>query len=51
LHHTIGLPNFSEELRCFQPVTCHQVTFSPNSCIWIVCGHNFVVVAALNQSH
>ncbi|PUZ73575.1 hypothetical protein GQ55_2G485300 [Panicum hallii var. hallii] len=24
LHHTIGLPDFSQELRCFQPVTCHQ---------------------------
>ncbi|KAK1666139.1 hypothetical protein QYE76_054298 [Lolium multiflorum] len=24
LHHTIGVPNFSQELRCFQTVTCHQ---------------------------
>ncbi|EEF39845.1 pyruvate decarboxylase 1 [Ricinus communis] len=24
LHHTIGLPDFSQELRCFQPVTCIQ---------------------------
>ncbi|KAJ8486710.1 hypothetical protein OPV22_019195 [Ensete ventricosum] len=24
LHHTIGLPDFSQELRCFQTVTCHQ---------------------------
>nr|CAB3459057.1 unnamed protein product [Digitaria exilis] len=24
LHYTIGLPDFSQELRCFQPVTCHQ---------------------------
>ncbi|CAL5422794.1 unnamed protein product [Camellia sinensis] len=24
LHHTIGLPNFSQELRCFQTVTCYQ---------------------------
>ncbi|CAM8881711.1 unnamed protein product [Rhodiola kirilowii] len=24
LHHTIGLPDFSQELRCFQPVTCFQ---------------------------
>lgn len=31
LHHTIGLPDFSQELRCFEPVTCHQVTFPPNS--------------------
>jgi len=31
LHHTIGLPDFSQELRCFEPVTCHQVTFAPNS--------------------
>ena len=25
LHHTIGLPDFSQELRCFQTVTCFQV--------------------------
>ncbi|XP_027933539.1 pyruvate decarboxylase 1-like [Vigna unguiculata] len=24
IHHSIGLSDFSEELRCFQPVTCHQ---------------------------
>nr|AIE47262.1 pyruvate decarboxylase [Hevea brasiliensis] len=24
LHHTIGLPDFSQELRCFQAVTCIQ---------------------------
>ncbi|WRX24038.1 Thiamine pyrophosphate enzyme [Theobroma cacao] len=24
LHHTIGLPDFSQELRCFETVTCHQ---------------------------
>ncbi|KAL9361969.1 hypothetical protein Peur_044754 [Populus x canadensis] len=24
LHHTIGLPDFSQELRCFQTVTCYQ---------------------------
>ncbi|KAM7256015.1 hypothetical protein ACFE04_011756 [Oxalis oulophora] len=24
LHHTIGLSDFSQELRCFQPVTCFQ---------------------------
>lgn len=28
LHHTIGLPDFSQELRCFQTVTCHQVSIS-----------------------
>ena len=26
LHHTIGLPNWTQEYRCFQEVTCHQVT-------------------------
>jgi len=26
LHHTIGLPDFSQELRCFQSVTCFQVS-------------------------
>lgn len=25
LHHTIGLPDFSQELRCFQTITCIQV--------------------------
>ncbi|KAI9198709.1 hypothetical protein LWI28_020959 [Acer negundo] len=24
LHHTIGLPDFSQELRCFQTITCSQ---------------------------
>ncbi|RLM99601.1 hypothetical protein C2845_PM06G18890 [Panicum miliaceum] len=24
LHHTIGLPDFSQELRCFQAITCYQ---------------------------
>lgn len=28
LHHTIGLPDFSQELRCFQAVTCYQVRIS-----------------------
>jgi pyruvate decarboxylase len=27
LHHTIGVPDFSQELRCFQTVTCYQVFF------------------------
>lgn len=30
LHHTIGLPDFSQELHCFQPVTCHQVYSFPH---------------------
>lgn len=25
LHHTIGLPDFTQELRCFEAVTCCQV--------------------------
>eukprot|EP00253_Pinus_taeda_P010713 PITA_10713 len=25
LHHTIGLPDFSQEYRCFQTITCAQV--------------------------
>ncbi|KAK6935708.1 Thiamine pyrophosphate enzyme, C-terminal TPP-binding [Dillenia turbinata] len=24
LHHTIGLPDFTQELQCFKPVTCFQ---------------------------
>lgn len=31
LHHTIGLPDFSQELRCFQPITCFQVCTSHQS--------------------
>ena len=27
LHHTIGIPDFSQEVRCFQQVTCYQVFF------------------------
>lgn len=23
LHHSIGLPDFTLELLCFQPITCH----------------------------
>lgn len=29
LHHTIGLPNWTQEYRCFQEVTCHQVMLGP----------------------
>ncbi|GAB2298609.1 Pyruvate decarboxylase 1 [Dionaea muscipula] len=28
LHHTIGLPDFTQELRCFQAVTCTQAIVS-----------------------
>uniref|UniRef100_A0A1D1Z6I1 pyruvate decarboxylase n=1 Tax=Anthurium amnicola TaxID=1678845 RepID=A0A1D1Z6I1_9ARAE len=28
LHHTMGLPDFSQELRCFQTVTCYQAVVS-----------------------
>ncbi|XP_074592685.1 pyruvate decarboxylase 1-like [Curcuma longa] len=28
LHHTIGIPDFSQELRCFQTVTCHQAVIN-----------------------
>ena len=40
LHHTIGLPDFSQELRCFQTVTCYQVIVS----LSFRCFYNFVVV-------
>lgn len=41
LHHTIGLPDFSQELRCFQTVTCYQVslkfcTFMHNMYVYVV---------------
>ncbi|CAD6271873.1 unnamed protein product [Miscanthus lutarioriparius] len=28
LHHTIGLPDFSQELRCFQTITCYQAVIN-----------------------
>lgn len=28
LHHTIGLPDFTQEHRCFQTVTCYQVSYT-----------------------
>ncbi|KAG4124302.1 hypothetical protein ERO13_D10G031701v2 [Gossypium hirsutum] len=28
LHHTVGLPYFSQELRCFQTVTCYQAVIN-----------------------
>jgi pyruvate decarboxylase len=28
LHHTIGLPDFTQELRCFQTVTCFQAVIN-----------------------
>ncbi|XP_050382210.1 pyruvate decarboxylase 4-like [Argentina anserina] len=28
LHHTIGLPDFTQELRCFQTVTCYQAVIN-----------------------
>ncbi|CAK9319855.1 unnamed protein product [Citrullus colocynthis] len=28
LHHTIGLPDFSQELQCFKTVTCHQAVIN-----------------------
>ncbi|KAG6401679.1 hypothetical protein SASPL_138543 [Salvia splendens] len=28
LHHTIGLPDFSQELKCFKTVTCYQAVVS-----------------------
>lgn len=33
LHHTIGLLDFSQELRCFQAVTCYQVNLLLIFCI------------------
>lgn len=28
LHHTIGLPDFTQEFRCFQTVTCYQAVIN-----------------------
>ncbi|MFS8022764.1 putative ribosomal protein S26e [Helianthus anomalus] len=44
LHHTIKLPNLSQELRCFQTVTCYQIRFfvpgvGEERCCLFVCKH------------
>lgn len=36
LHHTIGLPDFSQELRAFQTVTCYQVKENPTGYFYIL---------------
>lgn len=36
LHHTIGLPDFSQELHCFQPITCHQVSSLKQSVLFTI---------------
>jgi pyruvate decarboxylase len=58
LHHTIGIPDFSQELRCFQTITCHQVRvfFSSVSLIWLLnvlfaCSWMQAVVTNLEDAH
>jgi pyruvate decarboxylase len=41
LHHTIGLPDFSQELQCFKPVTCFQVSKTCISIFLEYLQHNF----------
>ncbi|THU64929.1 hypothetical protein C4D60_Mb01t31670 [Musa balbisiana] len=40
LHHTIGLPDFSQEVRCFQTVTCYQVLPPSPSSPSLTFGHS-----------
>ena len=44
LHHTIGLPDFSQELRCFQTVTCCQVKISASFCFFILLACYFITL-------
>lgn len=47
LHHTIGVPDFSQELRCFQTVTCTQVC----SCIFPACMFVLLLYLVLQSLH
>jgi pyruvate decarboxylase len=42
LHHTIGLPDFSQELRCFQTVTCHQVSPCVDPLLLVILSARFI---------
>lgn len=42
LHHTIGLPDFSQELRCFRTVTCYQVYIFPCIQFQYLCYHKLI---------
>ena len=33
LHHTIGKPDWGQEHRCFQQVTCESVSLEPHQMI------------------
>ncbi|XP_027156810.1 pyruvate decarboxylase 1-like [Coffea eugenioides] len=56
LHHTIGLPDFSQELRCFQTVTCIQDNLfsfgrqlhSPGS---IPCGRQHLILLGVRPAY
>lgn len=50
LHHTIGIPDFSQEVRCFQQVTCYQANNSlPPS--FFTCMHaHFALVKLVSRS-
>lgn len=53
LHHSIGLPDYTQELRCFQPVTCHQVAFCQrlyifHHSIFIFCFHQIKLFNLIN---
>ncbi|KAG1365669.1 Pyruvate decarboxylase isozyme 2 [Cocos nucifera] len=58
LHQTIGLPDFSQELRCFRTVTCYQMTAQDvstmmrckqNSIIFLINNGGYTVEAAIHD--
>lgn len=48
LHHTIGLPDFSQELRCFQTVTCAQVSSRSRNGVHFIFMQIFLFILSLN---
>lgn len=44
LHHTIGLPDFTQELRCFQTITCNQVSWSSDIFVQVQVWSLFFIV-------
>ncbi|RRT55780.1 hypothetical protein BHE74_00048347 [Ensete ventricosum] len=54
LHHTIGLPDFSQELRCFQTVTCFQVwgkVTAQDVSTMLRCGQNTIIFLINNGGY
>ncbi|KAE9591975.1 putative pyruvate decarboxylase [Lupinus albus] len=51
LHHTIGLPDFTQELNCFQTVTCFQYDAIAMVIAIVVASRDAAVVNNLEDAH